>query len=222
MLKIINEIYVEETIAKYEKDRDYSYSTIKGKTKEGEEVSFSGDPYIVNKDNIKALIGDMHKYAIFCGEFDGKYKYTIVRFEDSTIVLEHIDSNLLNKLSPDEHFYYLEKAFKDLINTYKHVEVNDSSISSAPDTSKFKAHISGKLEILKRYTSYGGYYGLNTFYPLAIKIGSGIDSQKQKDILLFANILTTITMNGLEKQYNNVCKSFSEGTAFDTYGISAY
>jgi hypothetical protein len=61
-------------------------------------------------------------------------------------------------------------------------QTKDSSSPSAPDSSKFRASHSGKVEFAENVTTHG-YGGFETKYVLALKIGTAIGSSNVEKVM---------------------------------------
>ena len=73
------------------------------------------------------------------------------------------------------------KASKSMVEEYEEMQTEDSSVPSAPDTSKFRALKSGKISYMSNETIHGGHYGVNRHMSSGIKVGGGVDSSVHKD-----------------------------------------
>jgi hypothetical protein len=76
----------------------------------------------------------------------------------------------------------IARASKSLVSKHEDEQTEDSSVPSAPDTSKFRALKSGKIEYMADETIHGGYYGVNKYMSSGVKVGSNIESSIHKDI----------------------------------------
>lgn len=71
-----------------------------------------------------------------------------------------------------------------LVADNKQHEVKATSIPSAPDTFKFRASVSGMIELDRNVVTYRGYQSMfRTTYDHFIKIGGGVDRNVSRGII---------------------------------------
>lgn len=112
----------------------------------------------------------------------------------------------------------VKKALQAIIEKYKIHEVDNSSVPSAPDTSKFRASRSGKLQFEFNYFSSAGTYDFSRRFIFAVKIGSNIDAAIQEEIKeeIYKVIKPYHQYNGMDA---GVHCEYKYGTNYDTYGL---
>jgi hypothetical protein len=108
-----------------------------------------------------------------------------------------------------------EGALFDLCETYEPYQVEDRSTPSAPNTSTFRAAVSGKLTQEKSLTSHGGQYELTVSFSHCVKIGQGIKGDVVNRIKAQALMLTYLAAAQVE-HFTTYQRS---GTNFDTIGL---
>ena len=67
----------------------------------------------------------------------------------------------------------LTKVMEKVAKKYKDSATKNSTVPAGPDTSKFKAHKSGMIEVEKNVTTHS--YGSSTVYLSFLKIGGNVD-----------------------------------------------
>lgn len=83
---------------------------------------------------------------------------------------------------PSQKVYAIAlRAAKSTAAQYKRYETAGKSVPSAPDSSKFRATVSGMVEV-GPVTIHQSFSGLSHHYQVFIKIGSAIESKKAKEI----------------------------------------
>ena len=99
----------------------------------------------------------------------------------------------------------IKEQLQSLVEKYKIHQVAKSSVPSGPDTSKFKATVSGDISIVENFYCAGDYYKPSRTIDIGLKVGSGINTEIRKQMFAEATkILTPLTTG--------------HGWLYDTYG----
>lgn len=78
---------------------------------------------------------------------------------------------ILKKIKKRCSWWTLEPIFEEFEDFYKEFNNKDTSVSCAPDTSKFTATICGWIKFDKKFSVSGGYYGFTRYFTYGLKIG---------------------------------------------------
>jgi hypothetical protein len=113
----------------------------------------------------------------------------------------------------------MEKILEKIVETYKEHEVENTSIPSAPDSTKFRASVSGKIKIRKQHISYGGRYDLDYYFPVCITVGGGIDREIHKEIDEIVRKLSDKMKGSLSCDAKKGSHRSKSGTNFSVYGL---
>jgi hypothetical protein len=76
----------------------------------------------------------------------------------------------------------MENEMEKIAEKYAHKAVAPTSRPAPPDTTKFRAAVSGMIEVAHNVHVPGGQYGHPVTYELFLKIGGGVDHQTFKSI----------------------------------------
>lgn len=183
---------------------------------------FSGEVLFSN-DRIPLIIfNDKNEICVFisCDAWSNKNNYHYVSF--STDNSRAWIYNLIEYFSQCEYntnsvLDLASSQFEKIKESFEFTQVDDSSIPSAPNTSSFRASVSGKINLLSNVTSYGEYNSKNFLYK-SFQIGSGIDREQSNLIVAVSSVIAVLASDRLEKS----SKYFAYGTNFNTVGISGY
>lgn len=77
----------------------------------------------------------------------------------------------------------IDDVIDDVVNNHKSKEVADSSVPSAPDTTKFRAQRSGKISHTQNEVVHGGTYGFTRKFEQFLKIGGGLSFDDKQEIM---------------------------------------
>lgn len=86
---------------------------------------------------------------------------------------EQYEINVIDVYS-DEFEDMVYNIMQELVSKYRNYERAETTIPSAPDTSKFHTTVKGNIEVKKNQVIHGGHYGFTRRYVLFLKIGSGV------------------------------------------------
>lgn len=76
----------------------------------------------------------------------------------------------------------IERAMEQVADSYAHEVTDPISRPSAPDTSKFRATVSGMIQVEHNVHIHGGQYGIPRTYSVFLKIGGRIDHKIATEI----------------------------------------
>ena len=102
---------------------------------------------------------------------------------NESVYLKLVEGKVKSELTMAQVMGSFAEAVEDIVDKYKSKEVKDSTTASAPDTSKFIAHRSGKISHDKNVHIHGGYYGFSKTYEQFLKIGGGLPSELQTEMV---------------------------------------
>ena len=114
----------------------------------------------------------------------------------------------------------LEIIFKEFEQFYKEFNNRDTSIPSAPDTSKFTATVSGWIRFDKDFGVSGGYYGFNRTFTYGLKIGGNFKYGNPRFMMNY--ILKYINHTYGLPEYENGAKPAiwkTDGTNWSVIGV---
>jgi len=121
---------------------------------------------------------------------------------------------------PKIYWNDLEDKLKNVIKKYKNYEIEDVSVPSAPDTSKFISIQRGDLEYTKKYTKWGGQYSTDKYFIHFIKIGTALKSKLPNEFWNdLMEIYTNALLTGLTLNNRKPVLDIVEGTAFFGVGL---
>jgi hypothetical protein len=69
----------------------------------------------------------------------------------------------------------IEMEMEKVADSFAHEVKSFSTRPAAPDTSKFRAHVSGMIQVESNVHVNGGQYGVPRTYKIFLKIGGGVD-----------------------------------------------
>lgn len=127
---------------------------------------------------------------------------------------------ILKKLRNRCSWWTLETIFVEFERFYKEFNNEDTSVSCAPDTSKFTATISGWIKFEENFGVHGGYYGFPRNFTYGLKIGGNF---KYGNPRFFMNyILKYIEHTYGLPEYENGEKTViqkTDGTSWSAIGV---
>lgn len=85
-------------------------------------------------------------------------------------------------MDADEFMKHMDLEMKKIADKYAHEVKQTSSRPAGPDTSKFRATVSGMIQVEHNVHVHGGQYGSPKTYKVFLKIGGGIDYKITKKI----------------------------------------
>lgn len=117
---------------------------------------------------------------------DGKTVATYDRNRNAGTVFAPVNESAINEaannqviaadnVNTNDVFQALIEVMSDIAEDFSQYTVPDSSVPSAPDSSKFRATRGGMISFEKNVHVHGGYYGQPRTYRLFIKIGGAVD-----------------------------------------------
>jgi hypothetical protein len=183
---------------------------------------FTGEVLLSN-DRIPLIIfNDKNEICVFisCDAWSSKNNYHYVSF--TTYKSRSWIYSLIEKFSEcvyntNSVLDLASSEFEKIKDSFQFTQVDDSSIPSAPNTSSFRASVSGKINLLSNVTSYGEYNS-KTFLHKSFQIGSGIDRKQSNLIVAVSSVISILASARLEKS----SRHYKDGTNFTTVGISGY
>ncbi len=113
----------------------------------------------------------------------------------------------------------LDEFIQDMVEQFNYLETNASSHPSGPDTSKFRATVSGFVREMSSPDTFGqSQYSCGTYIHKAIQLGGNVNKSEIIPYLryifpMFAEVL------GWNNSDNKIRYEESSGTNFSTYGI---
>ena len=132
---------------------------------------------------------------------------------------EFLQFKFIDKYDYRHTWLTLKIDLEDLRDRFKEYEVTDTSIKSAPDTSKYLATVKGNLEVREDYSHTPGKHSLPDFYGMLFTVGNNAQLPTQ-----FYNELFTILTGGLKNEELNISNrrprfGIIDGTAWTGYGL---
>ena len=127
---------------------------------------------------------------------------------------------ILKKIKKRCSWWTLEPIFEEFEQFYKEFNNKDTSVSCAPDTSKFTATICGWIKFDKKFSVSGGYYGFTRYFTYGLKIGGNFKYGSPRFMMNY--ILEYINHNYGLPTYSNGTKPAiwkTDGTSWSAIGI---
>lgn len=185
-----------------------------------DDFTFTGESILSNDTLSKCIKGNDETYAILL-KVDGWSKtndFNVVIFQclDSSIddLIYDIQYEILGA---DAKVQYLTEFFSKIKESFKTETVSNSSIPAAPNSSTFRAMVSGEIDVREKYTHYGDYNS-RSYIATGIQVGSGIE--RETSCLIQA--ITKLATEFVSDKITNGTSKVSNGTNFNTVGLEIY
>ena len=179
----------------------------------------------------KKLIKEFSRESKFIPLADIKKEKLIWLTEDKNIIsrslteeeCEFFDGRILpilKKIRKHCSWSDLETIFEEFEQFYKEFNNINTSIPSAPDTSKFTATVSGWIKFDKNFSVSGGYYGFTRCFTYGLKVGGNFNYGNPRFLMNY--VLKYIKGTYGLPIYNNGEKSIinkTSGTNWSAVGV---
>ena len=129
----------------------------------------------------------------------------------------------------------IAKKSKELVKKFEDSQVENSSVPTGPDTTKFRSVISGEIKYVTNDTLHGGHYGVTRFVSAGVRVGSGVDKKVREEVqkaitsifseytdMYSGDSSKHIRLTFDDKKYGDgywVTLIDSYGSAYSTYGV---
>jgi len=110
------------------------------------------------------------------------------------------------------------KEMLKIVEKYKKDEVKTTSVSAAPDTSRFKATVSGMVELAVNQQVYDGFRGKTIL--IGIKVGGGVD-RSTKDKIFQEAYDKLMPLEQFNSQNGGISLQIQEGTNWSCIGLAS-
>jgi hypothetical protein len=126
--------------------------------------------------------------------------------------------NIKDKILTESWDAY-KKDLEKIVKKYKKYEAKDSSVPSAPDTSRFRATKGGQIELRENETLDGGSYGIDRFLPYAVIVGSNVDRKIRDKIEKDVEKVSEKHKDSVTIGNDPVYFLKKSGSAYSTFGL---